>query len=247
MSDLRKILQPDGGRVETGAIQFGDDWPGLFIRGDNALYYGAILRLSLGSGVITPLDRHILTGLAEELQSVDIRKDGLMAEPADAVALKATDESHGGSTPSGPTKTDWFDARCCPTNPPDVDLAKIDFTSHKVLPDGMIGDVEITPMPKPAYVRWAEDQPESERNVEIGQKRFFAIDGFGMMEGTVVRLTNESCWIKEDGAIDDFAWEVPWDGLSAMTGVGIIINGIEHQKVMEDAEREALNAGSVQP
>jgi len=23
-------------RVETGAIQFGDDWPGLFIRGDNA-------------------------------------------------------------------------------------------------------------------------------------------------------------------------------------------------------------------
>ena len=24
-------------RVETGAVQFGDDWPGLFIRGDNAL------------------------------------------------------------------------------------------------------------------------------------------------------------------------------------------------------------------
>lgn len=24
------------GRVETGAVQFGDDWPGLFIRGDNA-------------------------------------------------------------------------------------------------------------------------------------------------------------------------------------------------------------------
>jgi hypothetical protein len=23
-------------RVETGAVQFGDDWPGLFIRGDNA-------------------------------------------------------------------------------------------------------------------------------------------------------------------------------------------------------------------
>jgi hypothetical protein len=25
-----------GKRVETGAIQFGDDWPGLFIRGDEA-------------------------------------------------------------------------------------------------------------------------------------------------------------------------------------------------------------------
>jgi hypothetical protein len=23
-------------RVETGPVQFGDDWPGLFIRGDNA-------------------------------------------------------------------------------------------------------------------------------------------------------------------------------------------------------------------
>ncbi|HEV3438751.1 MAG TPA: hypothetical protein VG122_15405 [Gemmata sp.] len=27
---------PDVPRVETGAVQFGDDWPGLFIRGDNA-------------------------------------------------------------------------------------------------------------------------------------------------------------------------------------------------------------------
>lgn len=24
-------------RVETGAVQFGDDWPGLFIRGDDAM------------------------------------------------------------------------------------------------------------------------------------------------------------------------------------------------------------------
>jgi len=25
-------------RVETGAVQFGDDWPGYFIRGDGACY-----------------------------------------------------------------------------------------------------------------------------------------------------------------------------------------------------------------
>lgn len=31
------------GRVETGPIQFGDDWPGVFIRGDNALVYAHIL------------------------------------------------------------------------------------------------------------------------------------------------------------------------------------------------------------
>lgn len=32
---------PDNGpnpRVETGAVQFGKDWPGLFIRGDNAAW-----------------------------------------------------------------------------------------------------------------------------------------------------------------------------------------------------------------
>lgn len=26
-------------RVETGALQFNDDWPGVFIRGDNAMHY----------------------------------------------------------------------------------------------------------------------------------------------------------------------------------------------------------------
>ena len=33
---VRQCPQPDGGRVETGPVQFGDDWPGLFVRGDNA-------------------------------------------------------------------------------------------------------------------------------------------------------------------------------------------------------------------
>jgi len=30
-------------RVETGVVQFGNDWPGLFIRGDNALGYALAL------------------------------------------------------------------------------------------------------------------------------------------------------------------------------------------------------------
>jgi hypothetical protein len=35
----RQLLPAPPGipRVETGAVQFGDDWPGLFLRGDNAL------------------------------------------------------------------------------------------------------------------------------------------------------------------------------------------------------------------
>jgi hypothetical protein len=34
--------QPD--RIETGSLQFGDDWPGIFIRGDDAFDYAMLLR-----------------------------------------------------------------------------------------------------------------------------------------------------------------------------------------------------------
>lgn len=34
----------DTERVETGAIQFNDDWPGVFIRGDNAFFFAMQLR-----------------------------------------------------------------------------------------------------------------------------------------------------------------------------------------------------------
>lgn len=46
MSDIKKL---DGieERMETGVVQFGDDWPGLFIRGDNCIGYAAILEESI--------------------------------------------------------------------------------------------------------------------------------------------------------------------------------------------------------
>jgi hypothetical protein len=35
---------PDGmTRVETGPLMFGDDWPGMFLRGDDALGYALYL------------------------------------------------------------------------------------------------------------------------------------------------------------------------------------------------------------
>ena len=34
-------------RVENGAVQFGDDWPGVFIRGDSAGYYAMTLHALL--------------------------------------------------------------------------------------------------------------------------------------------------------------------------------------------------------
>jgi hypothetical protein len=36
-----------GNRPETGPMQFGHDWPGIFIRGDNALAYVSIIALVL--------------------------------------------------------------------------------------------------------------------------------------------------------------------------------------------------------
>lgn len=38
MAEVRSLPEPaDGlGRVETGAVEFGNDWPGLFVRGDDA-------------------------------------------------------------------------------------------------------------------------------------------------------------------------------------------------------------------
>ena len=44
---VRKITGPyypsQNPRVETGAVQFGDDWPGLFVRGDNAMLVAAAI------------------------------------------------------------------------------------------------------------------------------------------------------------------------------------------------------------
>lgn len=44
MIEIRKFPTAEGGRVETGPIQFGDDWPGIFLRGDNAFGYALALQ-----------------------------------------------------------------------------------------------------------------------------------------------------------------------------------------------------------
>lgn len=38
-----RVLPEQAARVETGPLQFGEDWPGTFIRGDNGAYYAGIL------------------------------------------------------------------------------------------------------------------------------------------------------------------------------------------------------------
>jgi hypothetical protein len=44
MDKIRKLPAAEDGRVETGPVQFGDDWPGIFIRGDNAFGYAMELQ-----------------------------------------------------------------------------------------------------------------------------------------------------------------------------------------------------------
>jgi len=50
---IQKLNKPENlDRVETGPVQFGDDWPGYFIRGDNcAGLIQAWEDRKLGSGI----------------------------------------------------------------------------------------------------------------------------------------------------------------------------------------------------
>ena len=43
--NILQIPLPGGsGRAPTGAVQFQDDWPGLFVRGDDAIFACAAIR-----------------------------------------------------------------------------------------------------------------------------------------------------------------------------------------------------------
>lgn len=54
-------------RVETGIVQFDDDWPGVFIRGDNAMHYAMCLE-----NPDFALSPSIIRGLIELLKSCQV-------------------------------------------------------------------------------------------------------------------------------------------------------------------------------
>ena len=58
-------------RVETGAVQFGDDWSGIFIRGDECAHYSKVLEILLESYgvVLSPLICSEIRKLKEFLNS----------------------------------------------------------------------------------------------------------------------------------------------------------------------------------
>jgi hypothetical protein len=72
MSELTKVSALESGdRPETGPMQFGDDWPGVFIRGDSALmgYAPAVYRAMQALPESEWMTRAQLSGLLETLKS----------------------------------------------------------------------------------------------------------------------------------------------------------------------------------
>lgn len=65
------VTRIENQRVETGVLQFGDDWPGIFIRGDNALHLGMTLKAYLDGEIEDPISTMYLKGLANLLSSCD--------------------------------------------------------------------------------------------------------------------------------------------------------------------------------
>ena len=71
MSEKRILPEADP-RVETGTVQFGQDWPGLFIRGDHASHYAKCLDriLSRLEGPIEGMDVFMVGGLQALLNAL---------------------------------------------------------------------------------------------------------------------------------------------------------------------------------
>ena len=71
-----RILPSQNKRVETGKTQFGDDWPGVFIRGDNAARYSFeiyVLLNDIERGKIpSEIQISALRGLAKLLESAKL-------------------------------------------------------------------------------------------------------------------------------------------------------------------------------
>jgi hypothetical protein len=70
-------------RLETGVVQDGDDWPGIFIRGDHAFALSLQIRAALSAtgpaseaaSLSEVFMRLGLEGLAEPLESCDARRN----------------------------------------------------------------------------------------------------------------------------------------------------------------------------
>ena len=67
MSKVR-VLDNQEIRVETGPTKFGNDWTGIFIRGDNAFPLSIELEEISKKDILTNTDKSFLQSLASLLQ-----------------------------------------------------------------------------------------------------------------------------------------------------------------------------------
>ena|ERR1700720_1643418 len=67
--EIRKleVKLPPNDRIETGPVQFNDDWPGFFIRGDNAF----ALRLAMANILVNPHDPFARMQLQAFINTID--------------------------------------------------------------------------------------------------------------------------------------------------------------------------------
>lgn len=73
---MQRINDSSIHRPETGPTQINDDWPGVFIRGDNALFFGTVLESILDEAEdhsdFYPVDIAVLRGLVKTLKSCEV-------------------------------------------------------------------------------------------------------------------------------------------------------------------------------
>ena len=73
---MREIELPEGPRVETGAIRFSRDWPGLFIRGDNAFYLATLIECIIEnkSPIMVEIAKDALASLSKIIREEVVQK-----------------------------------------------------------------------------------------------------------------------------------------------------------------------------
>lgn len=70
MTDVIELPQPESmTRMETGPVRFGDDWTGVFIRGDNALFFANAVEIVTRNYDLNFIEKAILERLARTLKS----------------------------------------------------------------------------------------------------------------------------------------------------------------------------------
>lgn len=72
-AEIQSFLEDLPDAAETGPMVFGDDWPGVFLRGEHALQFASTLEGVLSSrhapSALGVVDRAVLDGLVKTLRS----------------------------------------------------------------------------------------------------------------------------------------------------------------------------------